>query len=110
MERLAKRWYRPVGSFEANGYGLYDMAGNAYEWCQDWYSENFYSSSPAKNPPGPDTGKYRVLRGAGLGLTGLTACAWPTASTTLRLIRTTILGFDVCQDFRAIGPLTLGRA
>ena len=35
---------------------------------------------------------------------------WPTASTTLRLIRTTTLGFDVCQDFRAIGPLTLGRA
>ena len=41
MERLAKRRYSPVGSFEANGYGLYDMVGNAYEWCQDWYSENF---------------------------------------------------------------------
>ena len=53
-----------------------------------------------------NTGCY----GAGLGLTGLTACAWPTASTTLRLIRITTLGFDVCQDFRAIGPLTLGRA
>ncbi len=53
----------PVGSFEANGYGLYDMLGNAMEWCQDRYGENYYSSSPAKNPSGPGTGSYRVLRG-----------------------------------------------
>ena len=53
----------PVGSFEANGYGLYDMMGNAMEWCQDRYGENYYSSSPAKNPPGPGSGSYRVLRG-----------------------------------------------
>ncbi|MDP6746463.1 MAG: SUMF1/EgtB/PvdO family nonheme iron enzyme [Candidatus Poribacteria bacterium] len=53
----------PVGSFEANGYGLYDMAGNVYEWCADWYDEGYYSISPAKNPLGPDSGLYRVLRG-----------------------------------------------
>ena len=53
----------PVGSYPANGFDLYDMAGNVWEWCSDWYKENYYSQSPDRDPQGPSSGTARVLRG-----------------------------------------------
>ena len=53
----------PVAEKKANALGLYDMSGNVWEWCWDWYDENYYKNSPEKNPAGPDSGSYRVLRG-----------------------------------------------
>jgi iron(II)-dependent oxidoreductase len=54
---------RPVAGWRPNGYGLFNMGDNVHEWCQDWYAENYYATSPERNPAGPETGTRRVSRG-----------------------------------------------
>ncbi|TKB77939.1 MAG: formylglycine-generating enzyme family protein, partial [Nitrospira sp.] len=55
----------PVGSLEAgkSPYGVYDLAGNVWEWVADWYDAGYYKKSPDQNPTGPSTGQTKVVRG-----------------------------------------------
>ena len=66
----------PVGLFEAgqSPYAIYDMAGNVWEWVNDWYDAGYYSVSPDSNPTGPDSGDFKVFRGGGWGNIGNYLC------------------------------------
>jgi formylglycine-generating enzyme required for sulfatase activity len=55
----------PCRQYPPNPFGLYDMAGNVWEWVQDWYDPGYYAASPERNPEGPSRGSLRIVRGGG---------------------------------------------
>jgi formylglycine-generating enzyme len=87
----------PVGSYEANPWGLHDISGNASEWTADWYGEDYYGKSPARNPTGPSGGEYRVVPDGSWVLAPVnlhSANRYRTTPST----RHDLLGFRCAQD------------
>lgn len=58
-----QRGTRPTGTYPPNGYGLYDMVGNVWEWVSDWYAPDYYGRGDIRDPRGPDAGNMRIVRG-----------------------------------------------
>jgi len=87
----------PVGSYPANGFGLYDMVGNAWEWTNDWYGEDTYAHSPLADPQGPAEGNVKVRRGGSWHTWALYArCAYRNWNTTTT--RYTLVGMRLVRD------------
>ena len=88
----------PVGQKKPNAFGLYDIGGNTMVWCNDWYDEDYYWSSPATDPQGPSTGRYRAARGGSWWSPPL-KCSSSFRNRRVPNYRSNSLSFRVVSDF-----------
>jgi serine/threonine-protein kinase len=98
------RQMHQVGEKRANGFGLYDMLGNVWEWVGDWYDDNYYRNSPSQDPAGPGRTGLHALRGG----------SWDANPMTVRVsVRSLFAGhaqFDSLSGFRCVGNVTTQEA
>jgi formylglycine-generating enzyme required for sulfatase activity len=84
----------PVGQKRPNAWGLYDVHGNVWEWCSDWFSEDYYANSPQEDPTGPESGSLRVYRGGSWNVAAR-GCRSAHRNGRAPGIRSIIVGFRV---------------